>query len=178
VVQISSFNWVDIIIVTIIALSAIFGLWRGLVKEVFSLVTWVAALIVARVYSVSLAPLFATTFEGETTRYIVAFVVLFLLTMVVGTLVSHLLSKLLTIAGLKLTDRILGGGFGVLRGTILVMLVIFVAGGFFASTPTWQQSRLIPVGISLIEWSKIFISDISYFEQLTNRSNGSNVVGQ
>ena len=174
--QISGFNWVDIIIVTVIALSAIFGLWRGLVKEVFSLVTWVAALIVARVYSVRLAPLFATTFEGETTRYIVAFIVLFFATMVVGALISHLLSKLLTIAGLKLTDRILGGGFGVVRGLILVMLVTFAASGFLANTPTWQQSRLIPVTISLIEWSRIFISDISYFDQLTNQSNSSSAV--
>ena len=40
-------NEVDIAILAVVALSAFFGLWRGLVKEVLSLVTWVAALVVA-----------------------------------------------------------------------------------------------------------------------------------
>ena len=44
-------NEVDTAILTVTALSFIFGLWRGLVKEVLSLVTWIAALLVARVYS-------------------------------------------------------------------------------------------------------------------------------
>ena len=77
----------------------LFGLWRGLVKEVFSLATWVAAIIVARVFSDELAPIYSPYFEGEATRLVAAFVVLFLGTLVVGTLITHLFSQLLTFAG-------------------------------------------------------------------------------
>ena len=165
--QIAVMNWIDIAIMTIIALSCLFGLWRGLIKEVFSLVTWVAALIIARVYSGSLAPLFSGTFEGETTRYVAAFAVLFLATIIVGALINHLLSKLLTIAGLKLTDRLLGGVFGIARGGIIVMLGIFVCTSFFSGSSSWQESRLIPYGVVMIEKSRMFIGDLSEQEVST-----------
>ena len=154
-------NGVDIVIIAITGLSCLFGLWRGLVKEVFSLLTWVAALVVARFFSEHLAPLFEGILEGSTTRYIAAFAILFIVTMMLGTLINYFLSKLLTIAGLKFTDRLLGGVFGVARGLIIVLLAIFVSSTFFASSPLWQQSQLIPHGIAMIEWSKIFISDVS-----------------
>lgn len=154
-------NWVDIAIIAVIVLSSLFGLWRGLVREVFSLVTWVAALIIARVYSASLAPLFAGTLENETTRLVAAFVVLFLVTLIVGALVNHLLSNLLNIAGLKLADRLLGGVFGVVRGGIIVMLFIYVLSGFVSTSRYWQESQLIPYGISMIEWSRLFILDLT-----------------
>ncbi|MEX0618314.1 MAG: CvpA family protein [Pseudohongiellaceae bacterium] len=153
-------NWVDVIILAIVLVSCLFGLWRGLVREVFSLVTWVVAIVVARIYADYLAPLL-TVFEGEMTRYVAAFAILFLATMIVGTLINHFLSKLITIAGLKFTDRLLGGVFGVVRGGIIVLLIIFFAGSFVASSPAWQQSRLIPYGIAMIDWSRIFVGDFT-----------------
>jgi len=158
--QVAEFNWIDILISIVIVLSFAFGVWRGLLKEVLSLVTWVAALIVARVYSDDFAPLLASTFEGETTRLVTAFVLLFLVTLVVGALVNHLLAKLISFVGLKFTDRLLGGAFGVARGGLIVMLGIFVAGNFFSETLDWQESRLIPYGREAIEWSRMFIDDI------------------
>ena len=166
--QISGMNWTDIAIITVIGLSCLFGLWRGLIREVFSLVTWVAALIIARMYSSTLAPQFNGVFEGETTRYVAAFALLFVVTIIVGALITHLLSKILTIAGLKFTDRLLGGVFGVARGGIIVMLLIFVLSGLFANTVAWQESRLIPYGVSMIERSRIFISDLSILDENTN----------
>jgi membrane protein required for colicin V production len=161
VAQIESFNWIDIAISVTILVSFLFGLWRGLVREVFALVTWIAALVVARVYSDDLTPYFTSTFDGETTRIIAAFVSLFLVTLMVGALVSHLLVKLVSIAGLRLTDRLLGGVFGIARGGLLVMLSIFVAGNYFSDTLAWQESQLIPYGREAIEWSRIFIDDLS-----------------
>lgn len=157
----SGLNAVDIGILAVTALSCLFGLWRGLIKEVFSLLTWIAALFVARIYSEHLAPALAGMLEGETTRYVAAFAILFIITIMAGTLLNHFMAKLLTATGLKLTDRLLGGAFGVARGVIIVMLGIFLSGGFLADVPAWQQSRLIPHGVALIEWSKIFIGDVS-----------------
>jgi len=44
-------NQIDTAILIVIAISAAFGLWRGFVKEILSLLSWIAALLVARVYS-------------------------------------------------------------------------------------------------------------------------------
>ena len=154
-------NWVDIIIIAVTTISLLFGLWRGLVKEIFSLLTWVAALFVARVYSEHLVPMLPGVLEGDTTRYVAAFAMLFIVTMMVGTILNHFMGKLLSSTALKSTDRMLGGMFGAARGMIIVLVAIFLSGTFVADTQPWQQSMLIPYGVTMIEWSKMFITDMS-----------------
>jgi membrane protein required for colicin V production len=154
-------NEVDIAILSVTLLSCLFGIWRGLIKEVMSLVTWIAALVVARVYSESLAGLFANLIEGSTGRYIAAFTLLFILTMMLGTVITHFMSKLITVTGLKLVDRLFGGFFGIARGAIIVLVIMFITSVFVSETEQWQQSVLIPYGVSMIEWSRIFISDFN-----------------
>ena len=174
--RLANFNWIDILISVVVILSCLFGLWRGLVKEVLSLVTWVAALIVARVYSDDFAPSLASTFEGETTRLVAAFAILFLATLVVGALLNHLMAKLISFAGLALTDRLLGGFFGLARGGLIAMFGIFVAGSFFSESLAWQESRLIPYGRQAIEWSRMFIDDLSVTDELIETSTPDSVL--
>jgi membrane protein required for colicin V production len=139
----------------------VFGLWRGLVKEVLSLLTWVAALLVARVYSDVLAGVLVNLIENSSVRYVTAFALIFVAVMMLGTYLNHLMSKLLTVTGLKLADRLLGGVFGVARGVIIVLVILFVTSVFVSGTEQWQQSRLIPYGLAMIEWSRLFIEDIN-----------------
>jgi len=154
---IASLNEVDAIILVIAGLSCLFGIWRGLVKEVLSLVTWIAALTLARLYSGVLADLMTNLINNESARYVAAFAVVFVLVMMIGTLVNHLISKLLTVTGLKLVDRLLGGAFGVVRGAVIVVVIMFISGAFVNETPQWQESQLIPYGLSLIEWTQLYI---------------------
>lgn len=152
-------NEVDVAILVITGVSSLFGLWRGLIKEVLSLVSWVAALVLARVYSEPLAGLLANLIENETVRYVTAFAILFVMVMMLGTLLIHLISKMLTITGLKLVDRLLGGAFGVARGLIIVLVTLFITSVFVSETEQWQQSRLIPHGLAVIEWSRQLLAD-------------------
>lgn len=154
---IASMNEVDAIILVIVGLSCLFGIWRGLVKEVLSLVTWIAALTLARLYSGVLADFLVNVINNESARYVSAFAIVFVLVMMAGTLINHLISKLLTITGLKLVDRLLGGAFGVVRGGVIVVVILFIIGPFVNETPQWQESQLIPYGLSLIEWTQLYI---------------------
>ncbi|HAO87796.1 MAG TPA: colicin V production CvpA, partial [Gammaproteobacteria bacterium] len=56
-------NQLDTAILIVIAISVAFGLWRGFVKEVLSLLSWIAALLAARVYSEPFAGLLVNTIE-------------------------------------------------------------------------------------------------------------------
>lgn len=150
-------NEIDAVILVIVGLSFLFGIWRGLVKEVLSLVTWIAALALARLYSGAVADFMVNLINNESARYVGAFALVFVLVMIVGTLINHLISKLLTITGLKLVDRLLGGAFGVARGAIIVVVIIFITGAFVNETIQWQESQLIPYGLSLIEWMQLYI---------------------
>lgn len=156
-----AFNQVDIVILIITVLSSMFGLWRGLIKEVLSLLTWIAALLVSRVYSEPLAGLMTGMIENDGIRYVTAFAILFITVMMLGTFLNFLMSKLLNVTGLKLADRLLGAGFGVARGVIIVLVILFITSMFVSETELWQQSQLIPYGMDLIEKSQVFIGDMN-----------------
>lgn len=152
-------NGVDTAILVITTLSFLFGLWRGLIKEVLSLLTWVAALIVARLYSEALSELLVNIIASSSIRYVSAFAMIFIVVMMLGTFLNYLMSKLLTITGLKFADRLLGGVFGVARGVIIVLVILFISGLFLSETEQWQQSTLIPYGLWMTEWLRMFVGD-------------------
>ncbi|MDE0981138.1 MAG: CvpA family protein [Gammaproteobacteria bacterium] len=156
-----AFNQVDLVILIITVLSSAFGLWRGLIKEVLSLLTWIAALLVSRVYSEPLAGLMTGMIENDGIRYVSAFALLFVIVMMFGTFLNFLMSKLLKVTGLKLADRLLGAGFGVARGVIIVLVIMFITSMFVSETQLWQQSQLVPYGMDLIEKSQVFIGDMN-----------------
>lgn len=157
-------NQVDIAILIITTLSSLFGLWRGLIKEVLSLLSWIAALLVARVYSEYLSEMLLGMIENDGIRYVTAFAILFVAVMMAGTLINFLLSKVLGASGLKLVDRLLGAVFGIARGLIIVLVVMFISSVFVSETALWQESKLIPYGMTMIESSKIFIGDLNSAE--------------
>ena len=137
-------NGVDVAILSVTLLSCLFGIWRGLIKEVLSLLTWVAALVVARVYSELLAGFMVNLIQSPTGRYVTAFTLLFIVTMMLGTLLIHFMSKLLTITGV-----------------IIVLVIMFITGLFISETEQWQQSTLIPYGVAMIEWSRVLVNDFN-----------------
>ena len=152
---------VDNLILAVIAISSAFGVRRGFIKEIMSLLSWIAALLVSRVYSVSLASILENLIDNPSVRYVIAFSVLFVIIIMLGTLLNHLMSKLLVVTGLKTIDRLLGAVFGLARGTVIVLVFLFVFNVFVSESEWWQQSTLIPYGMVLIEESQFFIDDMN-----------------
>ena len=74
-------NWVDIVILVIIALSAVISLFRGFFREAISLATWVVAFWVAIQFSGKLDPMLGGLINSPTARMTVAFASLFLITL-------------------------------------------------------------------------------------------------
>jgi len=152
-------NQVDTAILIVIAISSVFGLWRGFVKEMLSLVSWIAALVVARLYSEPVAGLLENVIQSSSIRYVTAFSILFIIVMLLGTLINHFLNKVLAITGLKLLDRLMGALFGVTRGIVIVLVILFILRVFVSETEWWQQSTLIPYGMSMIEQSQGYLGE-------------------
>lgn len=153
-------NAVDIAIISVIAISFLFGLWRGFVKEILSLVSWVAALVLARLYSDSFSEMLAPFMDNSGARYVTAFVLIFVAVIMVGTLINKLISKLLSVTGLNVINRVFGGVFGIIRGGVIVMVILFITNVFVSEHLLWQESRLVPYGMSAIEWSRVYIEDL------------------
>ncbi len=118
----------DYSVMAVVLLSALLGWWRGLVYEILSLLGWIAAVVVSRLFASSLAPYMPAALGEESARIAAAFVALFVATLIVGGIVAWLLSKLVKWVGFGWLDGLLGALFGMLRGVLVVLVLVVLAG--------------------------------------------------
>lgn len=145
--------WVDYLIIGIIALSALISLVRGFVREAFSLAAWIAAFWIGWVFFRDFATRLEPWIEVPSIRLAAAFLILMVVTLVVGALVSYLVCKLVDRTGISGTDRLIGMLFGAARGALLVGILVLLAGlTAFPADPWWRASQLIPHFQDLALW--------------------------
>jgi membrane protein required for colicin V production len=130
----------DIAVLVIIALSALLGWWRGFMYELFSLIGWVAAYIVARTFSDQALPYVPEAIGNEGVRSATAFAALFVVTLVVSGIVAWLLSKLAKFAGLGGVDGKFGAMFGVVRGVLVVLALVWLGGLTSLPEQAWWKN--------------------------------------
>lgn len=118
--------WVDLAIIAIIALSVITGLIRGFVKELIALCVWVLAIWLAFHYTEAIDPWLQAYIQDKAARKIAGFVLILLATLIAGAIINAVFSFILKRSGLSGTDRILGMGFGFVRGVFIVSLIMLV----------------------------------------------------
>ncbi|MBE0438934.1 MAG: CvpA family protein [Gammaproteobacteria bacterium] len=135
--------WVDYLIIGIIVLSATISIVRGFIKEVLSLASWALSFWVALSFSPHLATLLTDYIATPSIRLFTAFFTLFLITLILGALVNHVISTLVEKTGLSGTDRALGVIFGLLRGGAIVVLLVLIAGATLMPNDSWWQNSLL-----------------------------------
>lgn len=134
-------TWLDIAIVGVLAVSVVWGIWRGFIREVISLAGWVLAFLAANAVAGPLGDALPTSISSPEVRVLMAFLVVFIFTLSLATLAGLLLSRLLKAAGLGSLDRTLGGLFGLARG-VVILLALTIAAGLTAAPrhPLWKES--------------------------------------
>lgn len=136
--------WVDYLILGIVALSALIGLIRGLVREVLSLAIWIGAILIAWWFYQPLAEHLTDWISTPSVRLGAAFLILVFTVLIAGAIVGHLISLLVEKTGLTGTDRLLGVVFGAARGAVLVAMLVFLAGLTpLPDDPWWKESALV-----------------------------------
>lgn len=153
--QLSSFNAFDWIVVVVVMLSALLSLWRGFVREAISLAGWVIAFVVANLFAVMLAEQIGDLIANRTGRYIVAWSLLFVFVLVVSSLSAKIFASLVKATGLGVLDRLLGSVFGVLRGALIIMALVFVVREIVPKSEQslLEESQLMPHIDVLLAWS-------------------------
>jgi membrane protein required for colicin V production len=131
----------DWILLALGVASALWGLWRGLVKEVISLAGWIASFWLAQVYAQPVGMALPLSGSGEALRQLAGFVTVFLAVLIISAFLGMLLKKLASAVGLGPLDRLLGAVFGALRGLLLLLtLTIMVDLSPLHNHDWWQQS--------------------------------------
>ncbi|MFY7698276.1 MAG: CvpA family protein [Legionella sp.] len=162
-----SWHWIDYIICGVIGLSVLTGFFRGFLKELIALCVWFLAIWLAFTYSADLDPWVRPYIHDSTARRAVCFVMILLATIIVGGLFNAILSFILRRSGLSGTDRLLGLGFGFVRGIFIVglmMLIVKLSGFPYQSYTVQSQfySRFDP----LVSWLATFTP--SLIDQVKN----------
>ncbi len=151
-------NWADIALLVLVALSIMVGLWRGFAVEVLSLAAWVVSFWLAFAYGETVAGLFGEAFATPAARLLLGYALCFVAALLVGSIAIWLVGKLVRGSGLSVTDRLLGGGFGLLRGVALACILVLLLGFTpFPQDPWWRESRLLPGLTPGAEWLRSWL---------------------
>jgi membrane protein required for colicin V production len=135
----------DFVVLAVLAVSALIGALRGLVKEAMSLLVWVAAAWLAARYGAVGAGWLTGTVDDPELRLWAGRLLVFVGILFAGSLLTWLVGYLVRRLPVTGTDRALGFGFGLARGVLLVaVLVVTLRLGGFDSEPWWRKSKLLP----------------------------------
>jgi len=115
-------NPLDLAVIAVVVLSAIFAFARGFVREALSIVAWVGAAVITRygfdwVYA-QINPLVHNTLLSQ----LIAGFGLFIVSLVALTIMTGFLARMVHASGLSPIDRTVGFIFGLARGALLVCL--------------------------------------------------------
>ena len=130
-------NAVDWVLIGLMLLSGALGFWRGVVKEFFALLAWVLGFVVCSRYAFEWSRELPLPVWAQAMREAVAWVLIFLLVMLVMALIGSVMKRLLSLAGLGLADRLLGTVFGLARASIMCLAIAVLVG----LTP-WRQAEV------------------------------------
>lgn len=132
----------DYIVLLIVSLSVLLGWWRGLVHEILSLFSWVTSFLVAKSWWLEFAPYMPDALGTDTLKSMAAFLFVFVLTLILCALGAWSIHRLARYFGLDWrTDGVAGAMFGALRGLLLVLLLVVVAGlTKLPQTAVWQDA--------------------------------------
>jgi membrane protein required for colicin V production len=135
----------DYIVLIVLGLSVLVSVVRGAVREVLALASWVVSGFVAIRFAPSVAGLFPAVVTSPEVRLAAAFIAVLVVCLMLFALVSLLLAKLVAKSGLNGTDRTLGALFGLLRGVVILVLLVLLAGLTpLPREPAWRNAMFSP----------------------------------
>lgn len=177
-VNLQGMNAVDILILAIICISIFLGFARGFISEIISLLSLIAAFVIAIAFTHPLATYFNGTAMvqsavSSTTNAIgtstatpvsymtiaISFAILFFATLIVGSIIKTILNLMIQRGFLGFGNRILGAGFGLVRGYLFVLALIFMVQlSPLAKETWWTQSKTVPYFQPQVVWLGSIVS--------------------
>lgn len=151
---------IDFAFIAVIIISTLFSLLRGFVKEAVSLGTWIIAIWVSTTFASNLSNFMPDSIENPAFRMGLAFIALFVATLILGVMVNILLNQVINKTGLSGVDRALGTIFGLARGVLIVTVFVMLASlTGIKEQEFWNASELVGRFQSLASWLQVYLPD-------------------
>jgi membrane protein required for colicin V production len=160
----SAMSALDIFVILLLGGGALIGFVRGFVHEVLSLLAWIAAIAMLKLLHGQLSTGLTDAVGTHAGAAVLAFALLFVPTFILVKLLARSLGGRTRRSLLGPIDRVLGAGFGMLKGLIGATLFFLLANlatdliyGPEAERPAWMtESRTYPLlnasGRSIVDW--------------------------
>lgn len=134
-------SWLDLAILAFIAVSMLVGVMRGFVFELLSLAGWFAAWLAARFCTPMAQTYIHIGDPGSSLNYGATYACVFLAAFVAWSIAARLIRALIRATPLSAIDRLLGAGFGALRGVLVLSIAALLIGlSPWAKAPMMRDS--------------------------------------
>ncbi|NLY27044.1 MAG: CvpA family protein [Alcaligenaceae bacterium] len=145
----------DYLVLAVLAVSALLGFMRGLIKEVLSLVAYAVAFMAAVWWGARVSGWLEPWVENTLLRTGLAYGVVFICVLLLVGLINITLATLVERTGLTPADNGMGALFGLARG-LLIILVLVSLGGYtdLPAEPWWRDAAFSPLIIQAIQQIK------------------------
>ncbi|HLK69660.1 MAG TPA: CvpA family protein [Bryobacteraceae bacterium] len=143
-------NGLDAVLLIILVVSVMTSFRKGLSREVIGLVTVFLALILGVWFYGLVGGLLIAYMSSPAVANLCGFFVVFLGTILLGALVSHVVGRFLKVTGLSIVDHGLGALFGLVRGTVIVVALLMAIMAFSPGEQPPQSvvnSRIAPYAV-------------------------------
>ena len=159
-------NWIDGTLSAMLLASAIFGLFRGLIRGVFGIAGLVFAFFVARRFGDGAGLVISSFLDGAAFGIALGYALVFVAAAVAFGALTYLLRRAAARADLGAMDKFGGLLFGALRGGVFgVLFVLLLSSLPLQKSAAWNESVLLPAfgyAIAAAVGSAAF-SDYSYY---------------
>jgi membrane protein required for colicin V production len=133
----------DGLVLGVLLLSMAIGVWRGVVREVFAIVAWIAGVASAWLFGDWAAQQLSAIISHPLARVLVAYAGMFVALFVVVSAAGWLLRSLFKAVGLSGLDRGLGLVFGAARGALVITIAAIIASMTSAPSAGWWREALV-----------------------------------
>jgi membrane protein required for colicin V production len=123
-------NWLDIVVLLVVAWSVVTAFRKGLVREILGLASVVLALLLGLWFYGTAAGYLAPYMSSRSLANAVGFMAVFLGVMLLAAVTSFVIGKFLRVTGLSMVDHALGAAFGALRGIIVAIALVMAIMAF------------------------------------------------
>lgn len=117
-------NWLDIIVLLIVAVSVFTSFRKGLSREIIGLVSVVLALMLGIWFYGTAGGWITPYVSSRAASNLCGFFLVFLGVLLLGHIVSYIVGKFLRVTGLSIIDHLLGAGFGAVRGALVAVALL------------------------------------------------------
>lgn len=134
-------GWIDLSMLALLLMSVVAGVLRGLVSELMSLAGWFVAWLLSQAWGGDVARMLQPQAADSPLARLTGLVVCFIVTLLAWRLLAWLLQQLIQASPLAPLDRLLGAGFGLLRGVLVLWaLAMMLSLTPLARQDAWQAS--------------------------------------